>query len=144
MSTAPARSPVTRAAGRAVARRRAPVPVASRARSEKIDVTDTRVDGLALLQRQLQAREPLTALDAEQIRARRLALQAALQHGVDLVLGARARPHELFAAREATAQDPAALVGHPHRLKLALPQQAGQLAGVELVSLGPGAADPGV
>ena len=46
--------------------------------------------------------------------------------------------------REAAAQDPAALIGHPHRLKLALPQQARQRARVELVGLRPGAADAGV
>ena len=46
----------------------------------------SRVDRLALLERQLQASEPRPAFDAEQVRARRLALQPALQHRVDLVL----------------------------------------------------------
>jgi hypothetical protein len=53
-------------------------------------VTETRVDGLALLDRELQAGEPLEALDPEQVRAGRSALQAALQDSVDLVLGTRA------------------------------------------------------
>jgi len=39
---------------------------------QELDVSHRRVDRLALLQRQLQAREPLAALDSEQIRARRL------------------------------------------------------------------------
>ena len=52
-------------------------------------MTDPGVDGLALLERQLERREPPSALDAEQIRARRLALQTALQDRVDLVLRAR-------------------------------------------------------
>ena len=107
-------------------------------------MADAGVDGLALLGRQLQAREPLTAFDAEQVRARRLALQPALQHGVDLVLGARPGAHELLAAREPAAQDPAALIWHPHRLKLTLPQQARQRPRVELVGLRSRVGDPGV
>jgi hypothetical protein len=55
-----------------------------------LPVTETRVDGLALLDRELQAGEPLEALDPEQVRAGRSALQAALQDSVDLVLGTRA------------------------------------------------------
>jgi hypothetical protein len=52
----------------------------------------------ALLERQLQGHEPFAALDPEQIRARRLALQSTLQHGMDLVLRPRARAHQLLAA----------------------------------------------
>ena len=100
--------------------------------SRNVDLAQPGVDRLALLDRQLQAGQPLAALDAEQIRARRLALQPALQHRVDLVLGARARVHELLAAGEPAAQHPAALIGHPHRLKLPLPQQARQRPRVEL------------
>ena len=77
-----------------------------------------RVDGLALLHRQLQAGQPLAALDPEQVRARRPALQPALQHRVDLVLGPRPRAHQLLAARQPAAHDAAALIGHPHRLEL--------------------------
>jgi hypothetical protein len=51
-------------------------------------MTDPGVDGLALLDRELEAGQPPAALDPEQVRARRLALQTALQHGVDLVLRA--------------------------------------------------------
>jgi len=50
-------------------------------------VTDAGVDGLALLDRELEVGQPPAALDAEQSRAGRLALQPALQDGVDLVLG---------------------------------------------------------
>ena len=94
--------------------------------------------------RQLQAGQPLAALDAEQVRARRPALQAALQHRVDLVLRARARVHELLAPREPTAQHAAALIGHPHRLQLARPQQPRQRARVEPVGLRARPRDPGV
>jgi uncharacterized protein YbjT (DUF2867 family) len=48
-------------------------------------VTHGGVDGLALFARQLEPGQPPAAPDAEQIRARRLALHAALQHGMDLV-----------------------------------------------------------
>ncbi|MDQ6803370.1 MAG: hypothetical protein M3065_00030, partial [Actinomycetota bacterium] len=44
-------------------------------RVEELDVTNTGVNGLPLLQRQLQAGQPLAAPDPEQVRARRLALQ---------------------------------------------------------------------
>ncbi len=74
------------------------------------------VDGLALLQGQLEAGEPVAALDPEQVRARRFALQETLQHGLDLVLSPGARPNELLATREAAAQHPAALIGHPYHI----------------------------
>ena len=51
--------------------------------------------------------------------------------------------HELLAAREPSAQDPAAVIRHPDRIDLALPQQHRQGAGVELVSLRPRARDAG-
>jgi hypothetical protein len=50
-----------------------------------LPVTETRVDGLALLDRERQAGEPLEALEPEQVRA-----GSALQDSVDLVLGTRA------------------------------------------------------
>ena len=111
---------------------------------EELDVTDTGVDRLALLQRQLQSREPLTALDPEQVRARRLALKPPLQHRVDLILRAGTGAHQLLAASQPAAQDPAALIRHPHRLKLTLPQQAGQRPSVQLVGLRSRAGDPSV
>jgi hypothetical protein len=49
---------------------------------QELDVPEPRVDRLAFLQRS----EPPTALDAEQIRVRRLGLEPALQRSVDLVL----------------------------------------------------------
>ena len=107
-------------------------------------MADPGVDGLALLQRQLKAGQPPAALDAEQVRARRLALQATLQHGVDLVLRARARVHELLAPRQPASQHAAALVGHPHRLQLARPQQPRQRARVEPIGLRARLRDPGV
>ena len=94
--------------------------------------------------RQLEAGQPPAALDAEQVRARRLALQAALQHRVDLVLRARARVHQLLAARQPATQHAAALIGHPHRLQLARPQQPRQRARVQPVGLRARLRDPGV
>ena len=63
---------------------------------------------------------------------------------MDLVLDAGAGACELFAARQPAAQNPAALVRHQHRLKLAFPQQAGQRSRVQLVRLSPSTADPSV
>jgi hypothetical protein len=113
-------------------------------RVEELDVAHPGVDGLALLKRQLQSGEPLTALHAEQIRDRRLGLQPALQRRVDLVLRAGARADQLLTARQPTAQDPAALIGHPYRLELTPPQQTRQRSRVELVRLRSRARDPGV
>jgi len=63
-------------------------------------------------------------------------LQAGLQTGVDLVLSSRAGAHQLLAPGQPAGQDPAALIRHPYRLKLALPRQARQRPSVELVGLG--------
>jgi hypothetical protein len=57
---------------------------------EEVDVADPGLDGLALFQRHLKTREPPAALEAEQVRAGRFALQATLQDSVDLVLRTRA------------------------------------------------------
>jgi hypothetical protein len=86
----------------------------------------------------------LAAFDPEQVSERRPFLQPALKHRLDLVLAARPPTHQLLAAREPTTQDPAALIRHPDRVKLALPQQARQRPRVELVGLGASAADAGV
>ena len=56
----------------------------------------------------------------------------------------RAGPHQLLATREPPTQNPAALIRHPHRLKLTAPQQARQRTRVQLVGLGPRARDPSV
>ena len=102
------------------------------------------VDRLALHERELEASQPLATLDPEQIRARRLALQAAVQHGVDLLFGARPGVDELFAAGEPPAQHLTALIGPPHRLKLPLPQQSRQSASVKPICLRARLHDPGV
>ena len=59
-------------------------------------MTDRGVDGFALLERKLQAIKPLPAFGSEQVRARRLALQPALQDGVDLILAPGAGVDELL------------------------------------------------
>jgi hypothetical protein len=107
-------------------------------------VAQRAVERLRLLQRQLELAQPAPSLDPEHVRHRRPALQAAHQHRVDLVLGARPRAHQLLAAREPAAHHPAALVGHPHRLQLPGPQQPRQRARVEPVGLRPRLADPRV
>ena len=103
-----------------------------------------RVDGLALLGRQLLLGQPAAALDAEQVRRGRAALQAAHQHRVDLVLGPRARANQLRAPRQAAAHRPDALVRDPDAIELSGPQQLGQRLRVEAVGLRAGLADAGV
>ena len=102
------------------------------------------VDGLALADRQLLLGQPAAALDAEQVRGGRAVLQAAHQHRVDLVLGARARADELRAAREPAPHRADALVRRPDAVELAGPQQLGQRPGVEAVGLRSRLADAGV
>jgi hypothetical protein len=63
---------------------------------------------------------------------------------VDLVLGARPRAQQLLAARQPATHHPAALVGHPHRVKLPGPQQARQRARIEPIGLRPRLTDPRV
>jgi hypothetical protein len=111
---------------------------------EELDVAQRALDRLCLLDRQFERTQPPASLDPEQVRHRRLALQAAHQHGVDLVLGARARAHQLLPAREPAAHHAAGLVGHPYRVQLAGPQQPRQRARVEPVGLRPRLTDPRV
>jgi hypothetical protein len=113
-------------------------------RSRNAICPERRLHGLGLLDRQIERAQPLQAFDAEQVSARRLALQLAHQHRVHLALAARARAHQLLAAREPATQHPTALIGHPHRVKLALPQELGQRPRVELVGLRARLRDPGV
>ena len=54
----------------------------------ELDLPDASVGGLALLPRQLQAREPLAACDAKQVRSQR----ARLTHWAP-ALGASVEPH---------------------------------------------------
>jgi hypothetical protein len=111
---------------------------------EELDVAQAGRDRLRLLDRQLERRQPLAGLDAEQVRERRLALQTAHQDRVALVLGARARPHQLLAAREAAAQHPDLRIGRPDRIELAGTQQPRQPPRIEPVGLRPRLPDPRV
>jgi hypothetical protein len=63
---------------------------------------------------------------------------------VDLVLGRRARLHQLGATREPAAQHLRALVGHPDRVELADGEQLRERAGVEPVGLRARLRDAGV
>jgi hypothetical protein len=111
---------------------------------EELDVPDPGVDRLALLKRQLEASQPLATPDPEQVRARRLLLQPPLQRRIDLVLGTSPGAHQLLPASQPPAQDPTALIRHPHSLELPLPQKARQRPRIELVRLRPRASDPRV
>ena len=111
---------------------------------EERDLAHGAVDRFALADRQLLLGQPAPALDAEQIRRRRAVLQTAHQNGVDLVLGARAGPDQLRAAGEPPAHRADPLIGRPHPVKLARPQQLGQGPGVKAIGLGPRLADAGV
>ena len=93
---------------------------------------------------QLQRRQPPATADAEHVADRRAALQPPDQHGVDLVLRARARAHELVAARQPPAHRARPLIGHPHRVQLTGGQQLGQRAGIQPIGLRARPADPGV
>jgi hypothetical protein len=62
---------------------------------EEGDLAHGGVNRLALGERELLLGQPGPTLDAEQIRRRRAVLQTTHQDRVDLVLGARARTHEL-------------------------------------------------
>jgi hypothetical protein len=62
----------------------------------------------------------------------------------DLVLRARARPHELAALRESPTHRSRVLVGHPHRVQLAGSEQLGQRPRIEPVGLRSGATNRGV
>ena len=100
--------------------------------------------GLSLHERQLKPPQPLSSLDPEQVRHGRAALQAAHQHGVNLVLGSGASPDQLATARQTPAHPPGPLRRHPHRLELPGPQQPGQRARVEAVGLCPRLRNAGI
>jgi hypothetical protein len=65
---------------------------------EELDVAQAGLDRLLLLFGQLKGPQPHTPLDAEQVGRWRAALGLAHEHGVDLVLDARAGADELLAA----------------------------------------------
>ena len=111
---------------------------------EELDLAQTAVDGLALLDRQLDLAQPLAAGQAEQVADRRLLDQPPHQHGVALVLRARARPHQLAAPRQPPAQRPRLLVGHPQPVQRPRGQQLRQRPGVEPVGLRARLPDPRV
>jgi hypothetical protein len=104
---------------------------------EEVDLTQTAVDGLALVDRQRLLGQPLAALAAEQVAGRRAALEVAHQHGVDLVLAARALAHQLGAPSEPAAQRPGVLVGHPAHGQQIGVEQPRERAGVQAIGLDP-------
>ena len=86
----------------------------------------------------------LSAGEAEQVANRRLLDQPPNQHGVALVLRARARPHQLAAPSEPSPQRPRLLVGHPQSVQRAGSEQPREHAGVEPVGLRARLPDPRV
>ena len=65
---------------------------------EEVDLAQAAVDGLALVGRQLERRQPLAPALAEHIADGRAAFEVAGQHGVQLVLCPRPLAHQLRAA----------------------------------------------
>lgn len=111
---------------------------------EEIDLAQTRVDRLALGERQLLLAQPSAALDAEEVGGGRAVLEAAHQPRVDLVLRARPGADQLRTPRQAPAHHADALIRRPDPVKLASPQQLGQGSGVEAVGVRPSLADSGI
>ena len=111
---------------------------------EELDLAQTAVDGLALLDRQLDLAQPFAAGEAEQVADRRLRDQPPHQHGVALVLRARAGPDQLAAPREPPPQRPRLLVGHPQPVQRPGGQQLRQRASVEPIGLRARLPDPRV
>ena len=86
---------------------------------EELDLAQTAVDRFALLDRQLDLAQPFAAGEAEQVADRRFLDQPPHQHGVALVLRARARPDQLAAPSQPPPQRPRPLVGHPQPVQRA-------------------------
>jgi hypothetical protein len=101
---------------------------------EELDLAQTAVDGLALPGRQLDLAQPFTPGQPERVADRRLLDQPADQHGVALVLRARARPDQLTAACQPPPQRPR-LLGIHNPSSDAGGEQPGERAGVEPVGL---------
>ena len=77
-------------------------------------MAQARRDRLCLLERQLERAQPRAPLDAEQIRHRRAPDQPPHEHGVDLVLRARACAHQLRAPRQAAGATRASTASGDH------------------------------
>jgi hypothetical protein len=84
---------------------------------EKLDLTHSRIDALTLLHRQFELAKPAPPGLAEQVADLRTCDQPPDQHGMDLVLAARASRHQLRPTCQPPAHHPGALVRHPHRVK---------------------------
>jgi hypothetical protein len=108
---------------------------------EEVDLAQASVDGLALIVGQFELGEPRAAALAERVGHRRPALEVAHQHRVDLVLAARALPHELRAARQAPAQRPRGLIGQPTTAQQPRGQKPRERPGVATVGLDLGLGD---
>ena len=107
-------------------------------------MAQARRDRLCLLERQLERAQPRAPLDAEQIRHRRAPDQPPHEHGMDLVLRARAGAHQLRAPRQPPAQHARPLIRRPHGVELAGRQQPRQRPRVEPVGLRPRLANTGI
>ena len=87
---------------------------------QELDVAQTAGDRLVPPRAAARARASHSrALTPNRSETRAGAHEPAHEHRVDLVLGARARPHQLLAARQPAAQHPSLLVRRPDRVELA-------------------------
>ena len=105
-------------------------------------MTQARPDRLCLLDRQLELAQPPPTLDPEQVAHRRLALQPTHEHGVDLVLRARARTHQLLTPRQAPAHPARPFIRRPDRIQLARREQPRERPRVQPVCLRARPPDP--
>ena len=104
-------------------------------RVEEVDLAQTALDGVALVEGELEALEKAAALPAGQVVDGRTVEQVPLQRGPDLVLRPAALAHQLGPASHPAPQRPRSLVGAPHLGHIARRQQLGEPAGVEPVGL---------
>jgi hypothetical protein len=107
----------------------------------EVESAQVGVDRLALVGGQLERVKPGTPALAEQVGGRNLRGQVALQGGVDVALEPARVAHQLRAPRRQAAQQPRALVGHPHPRQQVRRQQLRQSAGIDLVVLDLGLVD---
>jgi hypothetical protein len=108
---------------------------------QEVDLAQAPIDGFALVCGQFELGEPHATAPAEGVAHRRTALQCAHQHRVDLVLGTRALPHQLSAAREAPAQRTRLLIRQPAAVQQTGGEQPRERTRVTVVGLDLGLGD---
>lgn len=102
---------------------------------KKRDLAQATLHGRLLINRQALLVQPRAAALAEQVADGRTLDQVAGQHGMDLVLGARALANELRTTRDPSSLLTRLLVGQPHRIEHPRRQQPRECARVQRVGL---------